>query len=729
MNSAKKYQPSIQGMSCTACAGSIEKVLKGTPGVIEVAVNYANEKASIVIDEEVTNIELIQKQVNAIGYELLIDNQNKATLQNHKNKKYRNTLFNTIGAGLLAVPIMLIGMVFMNWPYANISMLLLSTPVLFIFGKHFFINAYKQAKIGTANMDTLVAISTGVAYLFSVFNTLFPHFFHQFGLHSLVYYESAAVVIFFVSLGKLLEEKAKNNTSNALEKLINLQPKTVTAIRNGQELTIKLEEIAIGDLIIVKPGERIAVDGRVKRGDSYVDESSISGEAIPVFKTKKSKVLAGTINQNGSLTLLVEKAGTDTFLAKIIEMVAEAQGTKAPVQLLVDKIAAVFVPTVLMIAILSFFIWLSLGGKNATSLAMLTSLSILVIACPCALGLATPTAVMVGIGKAAQEGILIKSANALVLASEIDTLVIDKTGTLTEGKTVVQKWQLYDETAEMKSLIKSMEGISEHPLAKAIVQLFNDYETVELQSFENIPGKGIKASYKNENYFVGNIGLLKEQNPNLVNNQLKSWETEGFSLVCFFTKTRLLGVFAVSDSLKSNASSAIRSLKKLGIKVVMLSGDNLANVRKTANDLGIEDFRGECLPTDKYEYISKLKNAGHKVAMVGDGINDTISLAGADVGISMGSGADIALEAADIALVRNDLSKIASTITIAKLTVKTIKQNLFWAFIYNILGIPIAAGILYPINGFLINPMIAGAAMAFSSVSVVSNSIWLKFKK
>lgn len=606
-----------------------------------------------------------------------------------------------------------------------------STPVIFWFGKDFFINAWKQAKNRSANMDTLVALSTGVAYIFSVFNALVPEFWHTRGLHPHVYFESAAVVVSFILLGKLLEEKAKGNTATAIKKLMGLQPKTLTIIRGEQSMEIPLEQVQKGDLVLVKPGEKIPVDGQVSDGNSYVDESMLTGEPVPVFKEKESNVFAGTINQQGSLKFRAQKVGAETLLSQIIKSVQEAQGSKAPVQKLADRIAAIFVPVVMVIALISLIIWFLLGGNNGLSYGIMSFVTVLVIACPCALGLATPTAIMVGIGKAAQKGILVKDAESLEIAKKIDAVVLDKTGTITSGHPDVQK--IFSETESSLPLLLGLEKQSAHPLAQAVVQYLEVlYKPLQPEQVENIPGKGIKAQFQNKTWYAGNLKLL-EQNGVFPDEKFLTkateWENESHTLIWFSDSEKVQAILALSDTIKPDSVDAVNKLKSAGITVHMLTGDNARSAKKIADECGITDFESEVLPEQKSAYVKKLQQEGKTVAMIGDGINDSAALAQADLGIAMGKGSDIAMDVARMTLLTSELSLVPEAIKLSKQTVRTIRQNLFWAFIYNLIGIPVAAGLLYPINGFLLNPMIAGAAMALSSVSVVSNSLLLKWRK
>jgi len=611
---------------------------------------------------------------------------------------------------------------------------MLSTPVLVWFGKDFFINAWKQAQHRSTNMDTLVALSTGIAYIFSVFNMLYPSFWESRGLEAHVYFEAAAVIIAFILLGRLLEEKAKGNTSTAIKKLMGLQPKTLTIIdENNLEKEIKIEDIELDHIIVVKPGDKIAVDGVVTQGNSYVDESMLSGEPIPVLKEKGEEVFAGTINQKGSFRFKATKVGKDTMLANIIQMIQEAQGSKAPVQQLVDKIASVFVPTIIVIAIITFISWWFFGGKNGLEHALLSAVTVLIIACPCALGLATPTAIMVGIGKGAENGILIKDAESLELSTIINTIVLDKTGTITEGAPKVNDVIWLENTDVLRSILVSLERLSEHPLAHAVVSHFKDVQSVELESFVNIVGQGVQANYNKKTYYIGSPKLLRENNISVdpkLQRKADDWNKKAHTVVWFTDEHQALAALAISDKIKETSIDAIKRLKEMGMEMHILTGDNQATAQSVAQQTGISFFKAEVNPQEKAEYITSLQKDGKIVAMIGDGINDSTALATADVSIAMGKGSDIAMDVAKMTIISSDLNKIPKAIRLSSQTAQTIKENLFWAFIYNLIGVPIAAGVLYyPLNGFLLDPMIAGAAMAFSSVSVVSNSLRLKYKK
>ena len=725
----------VLGMTCASCAGSAESIVKYQEGVVNASVNFATGNLTVEYLPNMTDATKLQKAVQSIGYDLLIEDETKQqeTLEAIHEKKFKQLKTKTIWAVVLSLPVVVIGMFFMDMPYGNEIMWAFSTPVVLWLGRDFFTNAWKQAKHRSANMDTLVALSTGIAYIFSVFNMLFADFWHQRGLHAHVYFEAAAVIIAFILLGKLLEEKAKGNTSSAIKKLMGLQPKTVIVIQaDGTEKQTAIEDVNTGDIILVKPGEKIAVDGMVTSGNSYVDESMLSGEPVPVLKKENEKVFAGTINQKGSFQFEAVKVGKETMLAQIIKMVQDAQGSKAPVQKLVDKIAGIFVPVVIGIAILTFILWFFLGSDNGVVQGLLAAVTVLVIACPCALGLATPTAIMVGVGKGAEKGILIKDAESLELAKKVDAIILDKTGTITEGRPQVTgiQWLNNDDTA--KDILLSIEKQSEHPLAEAVVKHLDGVTATPLSDFDSITGKGAKANHNNETYFVGNKKLLAENNISIaeqLQNQADEWGKQSKTVIWFSNSKQALSVIAISDKIKETSVAAIKEMQEMGIDLYMLTGDNEATAKAIAEQTGIRHYKAEVLPQHKADFVKELQQQGKTVAMVGDGINDSTALATADVSIAMGKGSDIAMDVAKMTIISSDLTKIPQAIRLSKQTVATIKQNLFWAFIYNLIGIPIAAGILYPINGFLLNPMIAGAAMALSSVSVVSNSLRLKWKK
>lgn len=733
----KKQYP-VTGMTCAACATSVESILGSKPGVVKAGVNFATQTVQIEYISSVTDPTGMKQALQTVGYDMMIEETEEAKeeLENQHRKRYLDLKYRTWWAIGLSVPLVTIGMFFMNIPYANFIMWALSTPIVLWLGRNFFINALKQARNRSANMDTLVALSTGIAYIFSVFNTLYPSFWHNRGLHAHVYFEAAGVVIAFILLGKLLEEKAKSNTSSAIKKLMGLQPKTVTIVQQGEyTMEIPIAQVKVNDVLLVKPGVKVAVDGIVKDGGSYVDESMISGEPIPVEKKVGDAVYAGTINQKGSFQFTAQKVGGDTLLASIIRMVQEAQGSKAPVQKLVDRVAGIFVPVVVGIALLTFITWLVLGGDNGITQGLLSMVTVLVIACPCALGLATPTAIMVGVGKGAENGILIKDAESLEMAHKINAIVLDKTGTITEGKPTVNEivWASGQDTDLHTNLLYNIENASEHPLAEAVVKKIKEPgKPVKLESIESLTGQGIQAKHNDQYYYVGNWQLMQEKQlhiSELMKQKANAWMKEAATVIYFGNSKEVLTVMAIADPIKESSVQAVRTLQKMGIELFMLTGDNAQTAAAVARQVGIDSFKAEVLPADKAAFVKSLQQQGKIVGMVGDGINDSHALAEADVSIAMGKGSDIAMDVAKMTLMGSDLGKIPAAIRLSRKTVITIRQNLWWAFIYNIIGIPLAAGILYPVTGYLLNPMIAGAVMALSSVSVVSNSLRLKWSK
>lgn len=723
----------VLGMTCAGCASSVQTMLGAQQGIAEAEVNYATQQVKVIYEPKLIQPEQFQKVLQSIGYDLILDTANGKEKQAEvQEANYSSLKKKTILAGLLTLPVVIIGMFFMDIPYANYYMLALTTPVLFVFGKNFFINAYKQAKHNRANMDSLVALSTGVSYLFSVFNTFYSQYWHEKGIHPHVYYEAAAVIIVFIMVGKLLEENAKSNTSSAIKKLIGLQPKTVILILPGGEQEIAVSAVKKGDLLLVRPGDKIPVDGVVHEGDSYIDESMISGEPIAVLKTSGSKVYAGTINQKGSFRFYAEKVGGETLLAQIIQLVQDAQGSKAPVQKLVDRIAGIFVPVVLFIAVSTLAAWLLFGGEYKLSQGLMAMVTVLVIACPCALGLATPTAIMVGIGKGAENGILIKDAEALESGYKVNIVVLDKTGTLTEGKPVVTgiQWTKANQS-ELLPVFLAMEQQSEHPLAEAIVNFIKKEQVSPaiIAQFKSLTGIGVKAVYNGVSYFAGSHKILSDQKislPEELAATVSDFQQSAKTVIYFTDSQQVLAVIAIADQLKEGSKEAVDELRKQGITVYMLTGDNAFTAAAIAKEAGIDHYKSDMFPAEKADFIRTLQQEGKVVAMIGDGINDSQALAQADLSIAMGKGSDIAMDVAKLTLISSDLRQIPKALKLSQATVKTIRQNLFWAFIYNLIGIPLAAGVLYPFNGFLLNPMIAGAAMALSSVSVVGNSLRLK---
>lgn len=723
-------------MSCAVCAGNVESTVQALPGVEKAAVNFAAGTLAVTYNPSVITLEAMQAAVQAAGYDLIVDAEDPVAMQEEMARKHYKILRrNTIGAWALSIPLVLLGMVFMHMPFGNWIMMVLALAIMVFFGRSFYVSGVRHALKGKANMDTLVALSTSIAFLFSLFNTLCPGFWLEKGLEPHVYYEASGVIIAFVLLGKLMEERAKNSTSSAIKGLMGLQPKTARLVTDGKEEEVPISTLQVGNVVSVRPGEKIPVDGTLLQGSSSVDESMLSGEPIPVEKNAGDRVLAGTINQKGAFTMDATGVGGTTVLAQIVQMVQSAQGSKAPVQRIVDKISGIFVPVVVLLSLVTFVCWLVIGGAGYFSYALLSAVSVLVIACPCALGLATPTALMVGMGKGAERHILIKDAFALENLCKVDTVVLDKTGTLTEGVPVVtDSYWISDDNTRYLDILYTAEQKSEHPLASAIIRWLEDSgaKVCETENFESLTGRGVRIQVEGSTYWVGSQGLLEIFQagiPEKGRKQIEQWQEEGQSVVFYGQDARLLAVLAISDRIKPTSAEAVKELKKQGIEVHLLTGDGVRTAERVAATLGIDHYKAEVMPNDKEEYIVSLQQQGKKVAMVGDGINDSQALARADVSIAMGKGTDIAMDVAMVTLITSDLLLLPDAIRLSKQTVRLIYQNLFWAFIYNVIGIPLAAGVLFPINGLLLNPMLASAAMAFSSVSVVLNSLRLKFMK
>ncbi len=729
----KETYPVI-GMGCAGCAAKIDKLLNKQDGVEQANVNYSTATAFIEFDPLKTSPEALKHIVCDAGYDMLIDLNKDLDAEVDKafETKYKKLKTKAIAAIIMAVPIMVLSMGFIEYTFVKYLVWALSTIVVFWLGNIFYINAFKQLKQKSTNMDTLVALSTGIAYLFSVFNLLFPEFWLSKGITPHLYFESASVIIAFILLGRMLEERAKKSTSTTLRKLVGLQPKTATIIEDSKEKIVPISQIKIDTTVVVKPGDRIPADGEIISGDSYVDESMLSGEPIPVIKQKGDKVYTGTINQKGAFKFKTEKTGSDTVLSNIIKMVQDAQGSKAPVQKLVDKIASIFVPVIIIIAVVTFIMWLIFAKENSFTYGLLSMVTVLIIACPCALGLATPTALTVGIGKGAELGFLIKDAECLEVAKNIDTIVFDKTGTITEGHPEVVEVLWNNETTANKEILYSLEKLSEHPLAQAIVNFFPNTKETNIDKFENITGRGIIGNIDGTKYFVGNYNLLAENTIQIKQNfedKANDWENNANTVIWYANQDEVIAIIAITDKIKQTSKDAIEQLHNLGITTYMLTGDNKGTAEKISSVVGIENYKWGVLPQDKALFVKELQSKGKKVAMIGDGINDSAALAQANLSIAMGAGSDIAMHTAMVTILSSDLIKVPQVINLSKQTVKTIRQNLFWAFFYNLISVPIAAGILYPINGFLLNPMIGGLAMAFSSVSVVTNSLRLKKKK
>ena len=736
----------LQGMSCASCASSIEQAIKSVPGVIECNVNFGMEQASIQYDSQKTSLATIQEAVDAAGYKAL-PLQEMAAGEDDSDRKNRQAESQNLQrklwtAGIISILLVVGGIPAMTglhlpfipaWLHNFWLQLVLTAPVQFWCGKSFYVGAWKSLKRRVATMDTLIALGTSAAYFYSVFVTFFPGFFTAQGLTPSVYYEVAASVVALILLGKTLENRAKGETSEAIRKLMGLQAKTARIVRNGKELEVPLAEVEIGDVVQVRPGEQIPVDGEVIEGSSTVDEAMVTGESLPVKKQLGAEVIGATINKTGSFKFRTTRVGKDTFLAQIVKMVQDAQGSKAPIQKLADQVTGWFVPAVIAVALATFIVWFNATGN--LTLATVTMVEVLIIACPCALGLATPTAVMVGTGKGAENGILIKGAESLELAQKIQIIVLDKTGTLTEGKPTVTDFVTIKGTAnsnelQLLKLAASVEKNSEHPLGEAVVRYARSQEVslTDVKDFEAIAGSGVRGVVGGKPIALGTLRWMQELGFDTEYLELRARALESASKTVFWiaVEGKIEAIMGIADALKPSSTQAVKALQKLGLEVVMLTGDNRATAESIAHSAGITRVFAEVRPDQKAAQIKALQAQGKIVAMVGDGINDAPALAIADVGIAIGTGTDIAIAASDITLISGDLQGIVTAIQLSRATMRNIRENLFFAFIYNIAGIPIAAGILYPIFGWLLNPIIAGGAMAFSSVSVLTNALRLR---
>ncbi len=729
--STKKRNFPVQGMGCAACVARVEGALKSAKGVSSASVSLASNSALVEFDTAVTTPGELRKAVQDAGYDLLVDGSDDeadSAAEAARAEAYNQLKKDTILAAVLAALVMVIGMGFKDFPGKGFLLWALATPVVAWCGRRFFKAGFSAVKHGSANMDTLVALSVGISYLFSMFNLLFPQVWTSRGLEPHLYFESSTMIVAFILLGRLLEERAKHSTTAAIRGLMGLQRQD--------------RAVQIGEVVPVKPGERLSVDGLVLDGASYVDESMLTGEPVPVLKKAGDTVYAGTLNQKGFLNVKAEKVGQDTFLSAIIRMVRDAQGSKAPIQHLVDKIAAVFVPVIIGISILTLLAWIFLAPEDGVTMGLLSMVAVLVIACPCSLGLATPTAIIAGIGNGASQGILIKDAESLQTARKVNAVVLDKTGTLTEGHPVVVEsaWdpsasqEEDNQAAGLRDVLFSLEKCSDHPLAEAVCASLRGCEQLEVTGFETVLGKGVKGKVAGETYYVGNLDLLEEAFPGgipqetspLVSGSISTWMNDGYTITILFDRRKVYAVLALSDQLRENAVQAVRVLQDDGLEVHMLTGDNEAAARRTARETGIRFVHAHVLPQDKARYVAGLQATGKKVAMVGDGINDSAALAQADLGIAMGGGSDIAMNTAQVTIVSDDLGKIRQLIKLSRRSVIIIRENLFWAFFYNLAAVPIAAGVLYPFTGWLLSPMIAAACMALSSVCVVTNSLRLR---
>ncbi|MBI5126755.1 MAG: copper-translocating P-type ATPase [Candidatus Taylorbacteria bacterium] len=741
----------IEGMHCASCASVITKQLSALPHIKSVAVNYGTEKAKVEYDHEHVSINAMNDAIGKLGYSLSTTEKSE---HDHVNTQ-ENTLEELKHKTEFMLPVTFAVFALMMWDIAskifvgvpnlpipmslfNTIGMILATVALFWVGKPYLLGVTRFIRHGVANMDTLIGLGTLAAYVYSIALTLIPFLGILLKVPEYTYFDVTIVVIGFITLGKYLEIRSKKKTGDAIEKLLNLQAKTALVIREGKEIEISVNEVKHGDLIIVKPGAKIPVDGVITEGTSFIDESMVTGEPMPAQKKIGDGVVSGTLNTSGSFTFTATKVGSETLLAQIIQMVEDAQGSKAPIQALADKISSIFVPIVLVIAFLTLGAWLMIGSQylgfpQALSFGLVSFVGILVIACPCALGLATPTAIIVGVGKGAKEGILIKDAATLEKLHKVNTVVVDKTGTITKGKpTLVDIQNLSDlKDEELVSILASLEKKSEHPIAHAIVKYAQEKNifTSDVSNFEGIQGKGLKGMIGGTEYFVGNVKLIRDLGLSFDTTKLDEFTSQGKTPVILANKEKVLGFVMVADEVKAESIEAIKNLHALGIKVVMLTGDDEKVAKYIASLVGIDDVVAHVLPQDKLKKIQDLQSQGRVVAMAGDGVNDAPALAQADVGIAMGTGTDVAIESAGITLLGGDISKLVKAIKLSKITMRGIKQNLFWAFIYNIVGIPLAAGALYPFFGWLLNPIFAGFAMAMSSVSVVSNSLRIKAKK
>ena len=769
----------VKGMHCASCASIIERTVKKIDGVSDISVNSGTENAKILFNGSQINSEDFNKKLEPLGYSLIEDvthashgmtakdmgmseDEHAEHLGLNQSKKDKLLEIKDMKIKIMsAIPIAIFSFFVMAWEilakykvvgemsysleeFFHHLMPILATYILFVVGKPYLLGFYRFLRYGKANMDTLIGIGTVSAFIYSFVVTAFEESLAQFINVNATYYDVTIIVITFIALGKYLETKSKLKTGDAIEKLLNLQAKTALVLRDGKEVEISVNDVVHGDLIIIKPGAKVPVDGIISDGFSYIDESMVTGEPMPVQKKVGDSVVSGTINTSGAFTFKATKVGSETLLAQIIKMVEEAQGSKAPIQALADKISSIFVPIVLVISFVSLGAWLLLGSNTlgfaqALSYGLVSFVGVLVIACPCALGLATPTAIIVGVGKGAREGILIKDAATLEKLHKVDTVIVDKTGTITIGKPTLVDIQNFSDFDDNKfiAILASLEKKSEHPIAHAIINYVEDpvrakaknIKIENVSEFEGIQGKGLKGMIDGREYFVGNAKLIQDLNLSFDTTILEQYTNEGKTPVILAEKEKVLGFVMVSDIVKKESKQAVSDLHKLGIKVIMLTGDDERAAKYIASQVGIDEVVAHVMPADKLNKIKELQDKGQIVAMAGDGVNDAPALAQADVGIAMGTGTDVAIESAGITLLGGDISKLVKAIKLSKMTMRGIKQNLFWAFIYNIIGIPLAAGVFYPVFGWLLNPVFAGLAMAFSSVSVVSNSLRIKSMK
>jgi len=735
----------ITGMTCAACANRIERTLAKQPGVNSASVNFATERATVSFDPQATNVDSLVETVRSAGYDAhpTASDDGEDPLEKAHAEEYRTAKRKFIVAAALSLPVLVIAMshgtiAWLNFEGVNWLQLVLTTPVVLYSGRHFYTGAWAAFRHRAADMNTLIAVGTGTAFIYSVLATAFPSWFvtSAHGSHATdvpVYFEAAAVIIALILLGSLFESRAKGRTGEAIRKLVGLQPKTAMVIRDGDEIEVATDTVLKGDIVVVRPGEKIAVDGVVTEGSSAVDESMLTGESIPVEKHAGDEVFAATINKTGAFYFRATKVGKDTALQQIVQLVRDAQGSKPPIAKLADKISGIFTPVVISIAIATFVVWFVAASPEVRfTMALVNFVSVLIIACPCALGLATPTAIMVGTGKGAELGILIKGGDSLETAHKLDTIVLDKTGTITKGEPSLTDVVAFDlDETELLRLIASAEASSEHPLAAAIVAGAKEHgiSVERAEKFNAVEGRGVEARVDGREIVLGNERLMQERLIDVntdASEALAQLASEGKTPMLAAIDGKLAGIIAVADTVKDESKTAISDFKQLGLTVVMMTGDNQRTADAVAKEVGVDRVIAEVLPEGKSSEIKRLQGEGRSVGMVGDGINDAPALAQADVGIAIGTGTDVAIEASDITLIRGDLRGVATAIGLSKATIRTVKQNLFWAFIYNVIGIPIAAGALYPVFGWLLSPIIASAAMSLSSVSVVTNSLRLR---
>ncbi len=739
--SNQNYRLSISGMSCAGCVAGVENALNSVPGVESAAVNFAEHTANV--SGEMTADALV-KAVKDAGYDAAELTAGDAEQIEEKEEQdllyYQQSLKKSLVAGLIGFPLFIAGLAGYLPPLDSIANKvfwlvtgLLTLAVMLYSGRHFYVGAWKALLVHNANMDTLIALGTGTAWIFSMVVLAATDWFPENAQH--VYFEATAIIIALINLGSALESKARGKTSEAIKRLIGLQPKTARVVRDGKEMDIAIEDVGLDETLRVRPGEKIPVDGKIIDGSSTIDESMLTGEPMPVEKKSGDDVASGTINKTGAFLFVSTRIGKDTALAQIIDMVRKAQASKPAIGKLVDKVAAVFVPVVLILAVITFLVWFNFGPAPSVTYALVATMTVLIIACPCALGLATPISIMVGVGKAAESGILIRNGDALQQAGKLNVVVLDKTGTVTQGKPAVTNIKSLAHTSDDECLMlaASLEKLSEHPLAEAVVAEAQNrnLSLIEIENFQAVAGQGVMASIGNREVLLGNEKLMQQKNINVdeLQAEVNTRSAEAKTPVYFAVDGKASGVITIADPIKSDSKVAIAQMQKQGLKVVLLTGDNKITAEAVAKSVGINEVIANVMPDEKADKVKQLQQQGNIVGMVGDGINDAPALAGADVGFAIGTGTDVAIESADITLMRGSLHGVVDAIIISRATVKNIKQNLFGAFVYNTLGIPVAAGALYPLMGLLLNPMIAGAAMAMSSVTVVTNANRLRYIK